>query len=495
MKSSLKLALIHPRLEYGRSEANRAEIIRLVEQAAENGAEIILATEMAVSGYSFESRAEIADLVETDRGPTLTALAGIAAQRGVYLGLGLAEKDPGTGLYYNSAFLLSPDGRRARRRKVSAESKWACPGPSCQEDTLETPWGRLGVLICSESYYGLLVRAMALKGVDLLLVPANWPPAGLDPLKLWRARALENGLNLAAANRTGADRSMDCTPARSALFNSRGEMIQGGTGPDSLVLLAELPLKGGRLDPAPRTARLAGRTPELYHYLCSDVAMIQNPATFFPLPEEGLLRVRALSGEPTPEQVSARLAGETPGLVILPRLCGPEWTVEALDRLAGEVSSPVLARLETDGSPGLVLAREGEVQGSAPAGTGEPWIVDLEAARVGLAGKGAALHPELAVALAKRGCDLLAVSGARLNQAEQKIMSVKAVEKIALAGAFADLALGSIPPQGHQPWIETLAPKGEALSLDLETGPLRQRSFQERIDRELLLAPNKGGRS
>ncbi len=489
MEKSLKLALIHPRLEHGRNEANRVEMIRLVAQAAQNGAKIILSTEMSVSGYSFESRAEIAPHVETARGPTLTALSEIAAQREVYICLGLAEEDPRTGLYYNSAFILSPEGQRVRRRKVSAESKWACPGPARQEDTLDSPWGRLGVLICSESYYGLLVRSMALKGVDLLLVPANWPPAGLDPLKLWRARALENGLNLAAANRTGQDRTMDCTPARSALFNSRGELLQSGSGPDSLVITAELPLKQGRLDPAPRRARLAGRTPELYHYLCADVGMIQNPTAFFPLPEPGLLRVRALAGAMSPTEISARLDKEKAGLVILPRLQEPRWTAEGLVRLAREISGAIFTQLEDGDFSCLVLARPGGIKIFHPARMTEPAMVDLETARIGLAEQEAALHPELAAALAKRGCDLLAVSGGRLEEPEQTILSVKAVEKIALAGAFTNLALASLPPQGHQPWIEIQADKKGLLSLDLDTGPLRQRNFQERIDRELLLAP------
>ena len=489
METSLKVALIHPRLEYGRSQANRTLIIRLVEQAVAAGARIILATEMAVSGYSFESRGQIAGLVEDDQGPTLSALAEMAAQREAYICLGLAEVDPCTGLYYNSAFILSPEGQRARRRKVSAESKWACPGPDRQEDTLETPWGRLGVLICSETYYGLLVRAMALKGVDLLLVPANWPPAGLNPLQLWQARALENGLNLAVANRTGWDRTMDCTPATSALFNSRGELLQSGSGPDSLVLFAKLPLINGRLDPVPRLARLAGRTPKLYHYLCSDVALIQNPTTFFPLPEEGIFKVRALAGEVLPDEVSARLAGETPGLALLPRLCSPKWSTERLARLCREVSAPILGLWEEKDLSGLVLVRDGEVRRIDLASLTEPVVLDLETARIGLANLETALHPELAAALAKRGCDLLAVSGGMLEEPEQKILSVKAVEKIALAGAFSNLALGSTPPQGHQPWTETRAGQGEVLSLDLDTGTLRRRNFQERIDRELLLAP------
>ena len=91
VKSNLEAALVHPRLEYGRAVANRAEILRLVGKAALGGARIILTTKMAVSGYSFESRSEIEPLVETDQGPTLTALSALATRLGVYVCLGMAE--------------------------------------------------------------------------------------------------------------------------------------------------------------------------------------------------------------------------------------------------------------------------------------------------------------------------------------------------------------------------------------------------------------------
>ena len=129
----------------------------------------------------------------TQSSPEVASFSKLAREQRVWICLGYAEEDPADGVFYNSALLLDSDGKpSARRRKVTAEPRWSCPGQPAQDDVCDTPWGRLGLLICSETYYGLLPRIQALKGVDLLLVPANWPRGGLDPKELWRARSMEN---------------------------------------------------------------------------------------------------------------------------------------------------------------------------------------------------------------------------------------------------------------------------------------------------------------
>jgi predicted amidohydrolase len=80
----------------------------------------------------------------------------------------------------------------ARHRKFIAERAWATAGTTLANSIFDTPWGRVGLLICSDTYYGILPRAMAARGVNLLLVPANWPPGNLDPREVWSARAREN---------------------------------------------------------------------------------------------------------------------------------------------------------------------------------------------------------------------------------------------------------------------------------------------------------------
>ncbi len=78
MKKHLKLALLHMDIGHKQVETNRKRLLELANEAAGRGAGIILAPEPAVSGYSFQSRDDIATFAESASGPTATALAETA---------------------------------------------------------------------------------------------------------------------------------------------------------------------------------------------------------------------------------------------------------------------------------------------------------------------------------------------------------------------------------------------------------------------------------
>lgn len=226
MKDSMRIGLVHLDVRYREPETNRENILMLNREAALQGADVILNTELSAAGNSFHGREEIAQYVESARGLTVSALAEIAREYSKFIGIGLAERDDATGIYYNSAIMIGRDGTQVfRHRKINAEMRRACPGDPKQANSFETPWGRMGILVCSDTYYGLFARSMALKGVDLLWVPAHWPPIGIDPLEIWRARVLENGFFLAACNRTGKDRVMDCRGAVSCVYGPNGRLV------------------------------------------------------------------------------------------------------------------------------------------------------------------------------------------------------------------------------------------------------------------------------
>ena len=347
----LKLALIHLNVRYRKPEENRERLFRSVSEAAARGAKIVVAPEMSVSGYSFESRDEIAPLAETGDGPTTTGLAGLSERHGIYVCVGIAEKDPWTGILYNSAFVLGPEGRTVSRyRKINAESRWACPGDPRQDNTFETPWGRAGVLICSDAYHGLMPRATALRGANLLLAPSNWPPSGLDPAELWRARALENGFYLAACNRTGVDRIMDCRDASSYVFDPSGRTLLEGKNEDTGIFVAELPLdSNGRIDGKARLNRLADRRPSHYYDCYLNLRMIRDLTGFLKLPEPAVVKVNCVvpeAGKHPVESLKDHLKGngrENKGLYLLSPYDFSDGALETVERIACDTGAGVVA--------------------------------------------------------------------------------------------------------------------------------------------------------
>src|SRR5690606_13390364 len=89
--------------------------------AAANGAEYIVTPEFGIVGYpdipelpseddNFRNRDDIAPYVETLPGPASDKLGELAKELGVFIQLGLVEKDATTDLYYNSAAVVGPTG-------------------------------------------------------------------------------------------------------------------------------------------------------------------------------------------------------------------------------------------------------------------------------------------------------------------------------------------------------------------------------------------------
>lgn len=246
--TDLLVALIHASISWKDREKNVARLLTLNEEAARSGSKIIVNTELATTGYAFESRREIAPLTETIPGPTTDAFGEVAGKYGCYICIGLPERDAGTGIFYNSAALIGQDGQVvARYRKASPafrENLWAARG-NLPVPVVETELGTLGLVICADSYSYRQARIAALKGARLLLIPANWPPEHHNPEKFWRARALENGIYVLACNRTGMDRVMDCRHAESFVIDPLGRAVKQVSSANDIIIHAALPGIGG----------------------------------------------------------------------------------------------------------------------------------------------------------------------------------------------------------------------------------------------------------
>ena len=111
------------------------------------------------------------------------ALGKIAAESCVYLAIPVNERDGGT--IYNTILYFSPDGvLLAKHRKLVATGAerimWGA-GDGSTLATIDTPFGRVGGLICWENYMPLARAAMYEARVDILLSPtwdnsSTWVP-------------------------------------------------------------------------------------------------------------------------------------------------------------------------------------------------------------------------------------------------------------------------------------------------------------------------------
>jgi len=498
--STLKLALVHLNVQYKQPEINRKNLVALNRRAAQMGADIILNTEMAISGYSFRSRFDISEFTETQNGKTLAEIAQIAAQYGTYVGVALAERDGSTDIYYNTAFVLGPEGKQiCKYRKISAEKRWARPGDPKQAGTFDTPWGRMGVLICSDTYHGLIPRSMALKGVDLLWVPANWPPGGINPKDLWRARAMENGFFIAACNRTGKDRKMDCREGASVVYGPDGREYLSGSSAESQVFFVEIPLNsGGKLSDTIRREILSERKPNYFRSIYLD-PYTEDFTNFYKLPEPGKLNVICVvpENESKTRDVLEEAIQESdrsrPLLVVLPMTSSSALDTETMRSLASRYSVAICVALNRNNSitdyilvtpDGLknFISEEGIQKGECPF-----QLLHYGPAAIAMIPYKLFKHPEFSAAFSKLGGDLVVLSEDVMSGESRLLSRIKATAGVAITVCANNGGLIYEVPNVHESWKGKSMEGPGLLIYEIDTSATRKKQFQNRIDYDILL--------
>lgn len=257
--------------EFGAVDRNRARTVDVVRE--HDRASLVVLPELVTTGYVFESRAELESLAEPRDGETARAWERVAAETDTWIVGGFAEAAEDA--FYNSALVVSPDGTEGCYRKVhlwDREKEWFEPGESAP--TFDAPFGRLGVQICNDLWFGELTVAQALAGVDLVAVPTNWVPGSSEGARPagWTmgvhqsvAHANANRVFVACADRAGTERGIP--------FEGQSVVV----GPDGVPLAGPAPIAGERVLEAtcdlerartkaltPRDDALADRRPDVY---------------------------------------------------------------------------------------------------------------------------------------------------------------------------------------------------------------------------------------
>jgi predicted amidohydrolase len=155
-------------------EGNLRRITYAVEEAAKQGARLACFPETAVLGWINPEAHRLADPLP---GPTSDRLAALAREHKLMIAIGLCEK-AGEQLY-DSVVLIGADGRiLLKHRKINTLVELLTPpyarGAADQIRAVDTPLGRIGLLICADTFEDEFVKQAAAQSPDLLLVPYGW---------------------------------------------------------------------------------------------------------------------------------------------------------------------------------------------------------------------------------------------------------------------------------------------------------------------------------
>lgn len=260
----MRVALHQTAPEAGAPARNLDRLDRAAAEAAAGGADVLIGPEMGLTGYNIGPDA-VRALAEPADGPAAARVAAIARFAGLAILYGYPER-AADGAVYNAAQLIGADGRALlNQRKTHLygaldRGSFAAGGDAFP--LAELGGLRCGVLICYDVEFPELVRRHALAGADAVLVPtALMRPYEIVATAIVPARAFENGLFVAYANRCGREGDLSYCGLSTVAAPDGAVPARAGEGEE--LLLADL-------DPARLAAvranggHLADRRPELY---------------------------------------------------------------------------------------------------------------------------------------------------------------------------------------------------------------------------------------
>ncbi|MDN3022442.1 carbon-nitrogen hydrolase family protein [Streptomyces sp. S.PB5] len=202
----MRTALLQSSGRPGSVDGNLKVLDEAADRAAAAGAALLAAPEMFLTGYAIGD--DIARLAEPADGDSADAVAEIAARHGVAIAYGYPEASSGS--VFNSAQLISATGDRlANYRKTHLfgcfERDHFTPG---EQHVVQAELNglKVGLLICYDVEFPENVRAHALAGTDLLVVPtAQMHPFQFVAESMIPVRAFENQMYVAYVNRVGQE--------------------------------------------------------------------------------------------------------------------------------------------------------------------------------------------------------------------------------------------------------------------------------------------------
>ncbi len=253
-------------------EGNTVRGLVALEEAAARGANLIVYPELAFTPFYPQRRVNEMPLhlAEPIPGPTTDRFCKAARRLGVVVVLNLYEHAGSQA--FDASPVINADGKLLGKTRMMHitdyegfyEQGYYVPGDS-GAPVYDTACGRIGVAICYDRHYPEYLRALALQGADLVVVPqagvlGEWPD-GLFEAEL-QVASFQNGYFMALANRVGREDLLTFAGA-SFVTDPDGRVVaQAPVGCDT-ILYVDLDLEKCALSHA-RQLFMKHRRPQMY---------------------------------------------------------------------------------------------------------------------------------------------------------------------------------------------------------------------------------------
>jgi N-carbamoylputrescine amidase len=267
----MKIALIQQHATRDKQDNIRRGLANL-EVAARNGAALACFAELAFEWFHPQRPAngDVRSLAEPLDGRMVTEFRQKARALGIVVVLNLFEHDGEHA--YDSSPVIDADGGLLGVTRMVHITEYACfheqgyytPGDK-GAPVYKTRVGNVGVAICYDRHFPEYMRALALDGADLVVVPqagttGEWPD-GLYEGEM-RVASFQNGYYTALCNRVGREDCVDFA-GESFVCDPNGEVIARAAQGADEILYAEIDLANNARSHA-RQLFMRHRRPELY---------------------------------------------------------------------------------------------------------------------------------------------------------------------------------------------------------------------------------------
>jgi predicted amidohydrolase len=231
-------------------------------------ADLVVAPELANSGYMYASPTDLAPFSEPGdgSGPFLSTMRLLAGRIGGVIVAGFAEL--GAGGLFNSAAAVSSEGilQVYRKTHLFADEKLLFLPGDTGFRLFEHRGARIGMMICFDWQFPEAARTLALRGAQIIAHPANLVMPYCQAAMV--TRCLENRVFAVTANRYGAeelgDASLTFTGASQALDTRGGRLLEAPVEGDCVAFCEIEPSLADDKGLGERNDLVGDRRPEMY---------------------------------------------------------------------------------------------------------------------------------------------------------------------------------------------------------------------------------------
>jgi len=282
------LAAVQMDCKLGKVNDNLGKAMKLIDSVKSSilrGATLFCLPELFSTGYKLEE--DFVRIAEDIPGRTSSRLSDIARNYGVYVVGGIAEKSDEPDIVYNTTVIISPKGEllgKYRKIHLAGELERKVFTSGRDMSFFDTPFGRVGVVICYDQVFPELARCLALANCDIIAHSSAWyttekEKSWIDPGKYYTsfltARAMENAVFWISANRVGVEDELMFV-GRSCIVAPWGKTLSI-LGDEEGVAIARIDTEELRVWREKFARYLKDRRPDLYRRFTADISENRLP--------------------------------------------------------------------------------------------------------------------------------------------------------------------------------------------------------------------------